>query len=592
MFPISFSHKKLDFAPLLRRSKSDNAINEVNDRSGGSEGNNNARTLTSDPLMPKRKRSVFNGKWLPRAFRKLSTEKLNASNGGHLIRALSDMKITSFDTKLKVPPGLPSATTTSPAISDTDHCPSVPSEDQEKRYPRGINGHVPTIGVDAGTNHNGGPLKPFCAPSLAATATAIGDEAQNMGELHSQRGRLNQLSLECREDYNKSENLESFLFSSAWAVSPARNDQSDSVKTGNGSVLTVDNDSSANRGTDEAAASLKKRMLVIEELVKTEQDYVRDLKDVIDGYMAIMRDPDSCIPMPEGLKGGRDKIIFGNIEAIYEWHRDIFSKALENCLDHPEEIGPLFKKYDRRLRMYVVYCQNKPLSEFIVTEYMDNYFEEIRQHLGHNLTLCDLLIKPVQRIMKYQLLLKDILKYTKRLGNQDEIKWMNHACTVMHVVPKEANDMMNVGRLQGFDGKIAQLGNLVLFGPLICSEGTSALNFKGRELQVFFFEQSIIMSEAVGKKTQWSNPVYVYKARILLNKMTLVEKVDDGDPLKFIIKSTDPKKPAASFVCQASDKANRDEWVQSLRKVRQALEDIVQAFQDPIRYQNKLAKEV
>lgn len=71
--------------------------------------------------------------------------------------------------------------------------------------------------------------------------------------------------------------------------------------------------------------------------------------------------------------------------------------------------------------------------------------------LGHKLTLCDLLIKPVQRIMKYQLLLKDILKYTERMEDPHQIEMLKHACNVMHVVPKEANDMMNVGRLQGFD---------------------------------------------------------------------------------------------------------------------------------------------
>lgn len=32
--------------------------------------------------------------------------------------------------------------------------------------------------------------------------------------------------------------------------------------------------------------------------------------------------------------------------------------------------------------------------------------QELRQQLGHRLQLNDLLIKPVQRIMKYQLLLK------------------------------------------------------------------------------------------------------------------------------------------------------------------------------------------
>ena len=34
-----------------------------------------------------------------------------------------------------------------------------------------------------------------------------------------------------------------------------------------------------------------------------------------------------------------------------------------------------FKLQERRLHMYIVYCQNKPKSEHIVSEYIDTYFE-------------------------------------------------------------------------------------------------------------------------------------------------------------------------------------------------------------------------
>lgn len=43
---------------------------------------------------------------------------------------------------------------------------------------------------------------------------------------------------------------------------------------------------------------------------------------IVDGYMAHMRDPECDIVMPEDLRGGKDKMIFGNVEAIYEWHRE------------------------------------------------------------------------------------------------------------------------------------------------------------------------------------------------------------------------------------------------------------------------------
>ena len=49
---------------------------------------------------------------------------------------------------------------------------------------------------------------------------------------------------------------------------------------------------------------------------------------IVDGYLRLMRDENCPVPLPEDLCSdkdrlmGKDKIIFGNIEAIYEWHRE------------------------------------------------------------------------------------------------------------------------------------------------------------------------------------------------------------------------------------------------------------------------------
>lgn len=80
--------------------------------------------------------------------------------------------------------------------------------------------------------------------------------------------------------------------------------------------------------------------------------------------------------------------------------------------------------------------------------------------------------------------------------------------------------MMDVGRLQKFEGKITAQGKLLLHGPLLCIEGAnsadrnSSIVPKPRELQVFLFEQNIIFSDIVGKKTQFTNPSYIYKTHI------------------------------------------------------------------------------
>lgn len=63
-------------------------------------------------------------------------------------------------------------------------------------------------------------------------------------------------------------------------------------------------------------------MCALEELVHTEEKYVQDLSSIVDGYIREIRDPDSDIPMPDDLKGGKERMVFGNVEAIYEWHRE------------------------------------------------------------------------------------------------------------------------------------------------------------------------------------------------------------------------------------------------------------------------------
>ena len=88
---------------------------------------------------------------------------------------------------------------------------------------------------------------------------------------------------------------------------------------------------------------------------------------------------------------------------------------------------------------------------------MRDKLQELRIILGHKLQICDLLIKPVQRITKYQLLLRDVHKLTDRAQLTSQAASLAQACRLMRLVPKAANDMMDVGRLQGFDVSIFHL---------------------------------------------------------------------------------------------------------------------------------------
>ncbi|KAM4562579.1 rho guanine nucleotide exchange factor 25 isoform 1-T1 [Odontesthes bonariensis] len=352
-----------------------------------------------------------------------------------------------------------------------------------------------------------------------------------------------------------------------------------------GSVLMDDTSSqwSAAGDTEEKRKSaLEKSMYVLQELIETEKHYVADLGLIVEGYMATM----SSKGVPEDIKG-KDKIVFGNIHQIFDWHKDYFLGELEKCLAEPERLAQLFIKHERRLHMYVVYCQNKPKSEHIVSEYIETFFEELRQQLGHRLQLNDLLIKPVQRIMKYQLLLKDFLKYYTKAGMDTEE--LEKAVEVMCFVPKRCDDMMNVGRLQGFEGKITAQGKLLQQDTFTIIEQDSGFLSRAKERRVFLFEQLVIFSEPIDRKKAFLLPGYTFKNSIKVSCLG-VEPSVDGDDARFVLTSRNPDGSVVRFQLQASSPEICRAWVNDVVQILESQRNFLNALQSPIEYQRRESK--
>ncbi|CAL8319915.1 unnamed protein product [Merluccius merluccius] len=341
--------------------------------------------------------------------------------------------------------------------------------------------------------------------------------------------------------------------------------------------------SSAVADTEEDRRSaLEKSMYVLKELIETEKHYVSDLGLIVEGYMTTLH----AKGVPDDMKG-KDKIVFGNIHQIFDWHKDYFLGELEKCLEEPERLAQLFIKHERRLHMYVVYCQNKPKSEHIVSEYIETYFEEMRQQLGHRLQLNDLLIKPVQRIMKYQLLLKDFLKYNSKAGmDTDELE---KAVEVMCFVPKRCNDMMNVGRLQGFEGKITAQGKLLQQDTFTVTEQESTLLSRAKERRVFLFEQLVIFSEPIDRKKGFLLPGYTFKNSIKVSCLG-VEPSVDSDATRFVLTSRNPDGSVVRFQLQAPSTDTCQAWVHDVAQILESQRNFLNALQSPIEYQRRESK--
>lgn len=96
------------------------------------------------------------------------------------------------------------------------------------------------------------------------------------------------------------------------------------------------------------------------------------------------------------------------------------------AVNSPIEICHILINYRNRfLALYRPYCQNKPISEALRRDHNADgcrFFVECQKRAGHQLPLSAYLLKPIQRITKYQLLLKELLRFCTEDSAAEEIR--------------------------------------------------------------------------------------------------------------------------------------------------------------------------
>ncbi|NXK13683.1 DNMBP protein, partial [Herpetotheres cachinnans] len=153
---------------------------------------------------------------------------------------------------------------------------------------------------------------------------------------------------------------------------------------------------------------LEKRSKVIEELLQTERDYIRDLEMCVERIM---------VPLQQAQMQNIDfEGLFGNIHMVIS-----FSKQLLSTLEASDAIGPVFLAQRAELEsVYRVYCQNHDEAIALLETYeKDEKMQKLLLDLLDGLRGCtnyinlgSFLIKPVQRVMRYPLLLMELLSAT------------------------------------------------------------------------------------------------------------------------------------------------------------------------------------
>ncbi|KAG7258534.1 LOW QUALITY PROTEIN: hypothetical protein CRUP_006427 [Coryphaenoides rupestris] len=166
------------------------------------------------------------------------------------------------------------------------------------------------------------------------------------------------------------------------------------------------------------------------------------------------RDGQPCDGPPPALQN-KTEVLFGNMPEIYHFHKRTFLRELEEYTDIPELVGRCFLEREEGRRREEEGEGERRREEGEEREEEGGggeEEEECQKRLEHKLGLDSYLLKPVQRITKYQLLLKEMLKYSKGCEGTDDLQ---EALSSILGILKAVNDSMHLIAITGYESLAA-----------------------------------------------------------------------------------------------------------------------------------------
>ncbi|XP_047431411.1 neuroepithelial cell-transforming gene 1 protein-like [Mugil cephalus] len=324
-----------------------------------------------------------------------------------------------------------------------------------------------------------------------------------------------------------------------------------------------------------------KRQEAIFELSRGEQDLIEDLQLARKAY----HDPmlKLSIMSEEELTH-----IFGNLDAYIPLHEDLLAQLSKAT--GPDgtvgQIGQIVVNWLPRLNAYKDYCSNQLAAKALLDQKkQDRRVQDFLQRclespFSRKLDLWSFLDIPRSRLVKYPLLLKEVLKHTP--PEHPDTPSLEKAITIMQSVLSDINMKKGESECQFYidkleylddrqkDPRIEQCKSLLCHGEL--------RNKSGTKLHVFLFTEFLVLTRPVTRNERQC--FQVYRQPIAVEDLVL-EDLQDGDVRMggsfrgafsnsdkakniFRVRSQDPSQ-AQSHTLQVNDIFHKQQWLNCLR---------------------------
>ncbi|KFU85476.1 FYVE, RhoGEF and PH domain-containing protein 6, partial [Chaetura pelagica] len=253
---------------------------------------------------------------------------------------------------------------------------------------------------------------------------------------------------------------------------------------------------------------------------------------------------------------------------LYELNRDLLrelEERLSHWLEH-QRIADIFVKKGPYLKMYSTYIKEFDKNVALLDEQCKKNagFASVVKDFEMsprcaNLALKHYLLKPVQRIPQYRLLLTDYLK--NLLEESADYRDTQDALAVVIEVANHANDIMKQGdnfqKLMQIQYSLNGHHEIVQPGRVFLKEGTlMKLSRKVMQPRMFF-----LFNDALLYTTPVQSGMYKLNNMLSLAGMKVKKPTQEAYQNELNIESVE-----RSFILSASSATERDEWLEAISK--------------------------
>ncbi|XP_067630317.1 uncharacterized protein GEFmeso isoform X2 [Eurosta solidaginis] len=287
------------------------------------------------------------------------------------------------------------------------------------------------------------------------------------------------------------------------------------------------------------------------EMVDSERSYVEDLGQVIRGYLSDWKER-ACLRYDEL------KILFSNIEEIYEFNSTLLKQLINSGME-PGKIAKCFIDLRERFDVYTTYCTSYPeaislLTKLLQATHTNALLTSTQKMLQHKLPLGSYLLKPVQRILKYHLLLDNLRKHCDVKEVLQAYEIMRQVARHIDQVKRKLEQQIRVKELSGIlDGWLGP--ELTVLGELR-QEGLLMEHNKPR--MVFLFDTMLIITKPK-EDTRLQFKSYIHQNNLMLSEHL------PGEPTSFYV--IPYHEPRNQIKLTAKNRDQKRLWAQHIKGV-------------------------